>query len=175
MQEQAPAAPRRVRNTGRRVRKVGLICGGVLATASLAACSGTVGSPLSKPGRAPACTVITRLDQIANSVARADVHDPDTFKATLDSAVREYVKSVRQLRAVAPADLGPGLQRVEADVQQYRFDAALTDRSELDSYAARTCGRVVQSVAPGVSTTVGSTAVGANAGANTATTQKGTR
>ena len=157
------------------MRKIGLICGCILATAILAACSGTVGSPLSKPGRAPACSVITRLDQIANSVARADVHDPDTFKATLDSAVRAYVKSVRQLRAVAPANLGPDLERVEADVQQYRFDAALTDRAELDSYAARTCGRVVQSVVSGASTTVGSTAAGASGGAGTATTQKGTR
>jgi hypothetical protein len=74
------------------------------------------------------------------------VRDPDTFKKTLSTAAHEYVSNVRELAAVAPAELQAGLQRVEADVQQYRFDAALTDRAELDAYAQRTCGRVVGTV-----------------------------
>jgi len=160
----------RVSTATRRVRNLGLISACMLVAASLGACSGTVGSDSSRSGGAPACSFIARLDAIANSVARADVHDPVAFKATLDRAVSEYVKSVRRLRAVAPVNLRAGLERVEADVQQYRFDAALTDRAALDSYAARTCGRVVH----GVTTTSGSTVVGAGPAANTRTTQKGT-
>ena len=101
----------------------------------------TGGSKSTKANTPSACSYVGKLDAIASRVANADVHDPDTFKKTLDTAVHEYVTNVRELRAVAPADLSAGLQRVEADVQQYRFDAALTDRAALDSYAARTCGR----------------------------------
>ena len=88
-------------------------------------------------------TFVAKLDEIAGAVKRANVRDPDTFKKTLDSAVHEYIANVRELRAVVPVELHSGLDRVEADVQQYRFDAALTDRGPLDAYAARTCGRVV--------------------------------
>ncbi len=85
------------------------------------------------------------------------MHQPDEFKKTLDTAVHDYVANVRELRAVAPADLRGELERVEADVQQYRFDAALADRAALDSYAARTCDRAVQPLTPttGSVTTVG--------------------
>ncbi len=59
--------------------------------------------------------------------------------------MNDYVSNVRRLRAIAPTDLSASLQRVEADVQQLRFDAAVTDRAPLDAYAARTCGRVASS------------------------------
>ena len=93
-------------------------------------------------GRPSACTFVAKLDEIANTVKRADVHDPVAFKKTLDSAVHAYVTNVRELRAVAPVELQPRPGAVEADVQQFRFDAAATDRAPLDAYAARTCGRV---------------------------------
>ena len=127
------------------------IAGVLLVPFLLGACGRVTGESKSTKTNTPsACSYVTKLDDIARRVANADVHDPDTFKKTLDTAVHEYVTNVRELRAVAPADLSAGLQRVEADVQQYRFDAALTDRAALDSYAARTCGRS----APSTSTTV---------------------
>jgi hypothetical protein len=117
--------------------------GALLVPVMLGSCSGTGRSKSSSSARPSACTFVAKLDDIANAVKRADVHDPDAFKKTLDSAVHEYVANVRELRAVAPVELNAGLDRVEADVQQYRFDAALTDRVPLDAYAARTCGRTV--------------------------------
>jgi hypothetical protein len=128
------------------------ILGVFLVPMLLASCSGGGGggsSPAaSASGRAPACAFIAKLDVIANAVAQADVHDPDTFNKTLATAVRDYVTNVRGLKAVAPTDLKTSLDRVQADVQQYRFTAALTDRAALDAYASRTCGRVVQAITP---------------------------
>ena len=121
------------------------IAGALLVPLFLGSCSG-IGrskSPSSSSARPAACTFVAKLDEIAGAVKRANVRDPDTFKKTLDSAVHEYIANVRELRAVVPVELHSGLDRVEADVQQYRFDAALTDRGPLDAYAARTCGRVV--------------------------------
>jgi hypothetical protein len=118
----------------------------MLLVPALASCSGVTGSKTGAPSRPSTCTYVAKLDDIANTVARADVHDPVVFKQTLATAVSQYVTNVRELRAVAPVELHPGLDRVESDVQQFRFDAALTDRAELDAYAARTCGRVVGTV-----------------------------
>ena len=67
--------------------------------------------------------------------------DPTKFTHQLDDAVGEYVTTLRQLSAQAPARLRPGLDRVSADVQQYRFADARTDRADLDDYAATACGR----------------------------------
>jgi hypothetical protein len=120
---------------------------GPLLLVAAAGCSHVTGSKSSKSNDSPACTYVAKLDAIADSVARADVHDPDKFKATMAAAVRDYVTNVRELRDVAPANLHAGLVRVEADVEQLRFDAALTDRAELDAYAARACGRVAASPA----------------------------
>jgi hypothetical protein len=106
----------------------------------LAAC-GATGSKSSGSGHSTACAFVAKLDEIATSVARADVHDPVEFRKTLDNAVHDYVNNVKSLRAVAPTELHASLDRVSADVQQYRFDAALADRAELDAYAERTCER----------------------------------
>jgi hypothetical protein len=115
----------------------------VIAAMIAAGCSKVSGgSKTPAAGKPSTCAFIAKLDTIANTVAKADVHNPDTFEATLQTAVNDYVANVRQLRAVAPTDLTASLERVEADVQQLRFDAAVTDRAPLDAYAARTCGRV---------------------------------
>jgi hypothetical protein len=135
----------------RRLRVAGLM----VVAVSAAGCSHVTGSKSTKDGKPLPCTFITELDQIANTVATADVRNPDTFQKTLDAAVRDYVANVHDLRAIAPQDLRAGLTRVEADVQQYRFDAARTDRVALDAYAARSCGRVTHSAStvPGTGTT----------------------
>ncbi len=134
------------------------IVGVLIFVVTLASCGSSGGSKSSKSAHPSACSFVSKLDDIANSVARADVHDPTTFKKTLDDAAHSYVANVRELRAVAPVELRSGLARVEADVQQYRFDAALTDRAALDAYAARPCGRVVTAA----TTTTTSVATGAS-------------
>jgi hypothetical protein len=124
------------------------LAGALLVVVIAAGCSKVSGgSKNPASGRPATCTFIAKLDSIATTVAKANVHDPETFNATLQTAVNDYVSNVRQLRAIAPADLTSSLQRVEADVQQLRFDAAATDRAPLDAYAARTCGRVASSAA----------------------------
>ena len=133
----------------RRPRIAALVCMPLALAAVLSSCGRVTGGSKSTKASTPsACTYVAKLDTIATTVANADVHQPDTFKKTLDTAVHDYVANVRQLRAVAPSDLSVGLQRIESDVQQYRFDAALADRAELDSYAARTCGRTVRPLTP---------------------------
>jgi hypothetical protein len=142
----------------RRLRIAGLVCVPLALAVGLSSCGRVSGGSKSTKTSTPsACSYVAKLDTIATTVANADVHRPDAFKKTLDTAVHDYVANVRELRAVAPADLSDGLQRVEADVQQYRFDAALADRAALDSYAARTCGRTVQPLTPtsGSAPTVG--------------------
>jgi len=146
---------------------------GVLVVVIVAAgCSQVTGSKSTKSGRPPTCNLIAKLDEIANRVAQADVHDPDAFEKTLSTAVSEYVTNVRELQAVAPIALHDGLTRVEADVTQLRFDAALTDRGELDAYAARTCGRVAGTATTISGPTTGATTVGTTGvtGAGTPTT-----
>jgi len=145
------------------------ILGVLLVVVVAAGCSHVTGSKSTKSGRPPACDLIAKLDEVADRVARADVHDPDAFEKTLVTAVSEYVTNVRELQAVAPIALHDGLTRVEADVTQLRFDAALTDRGELDAYAARTCGRVA-----GTGTTTGGPTIGATTGGTTGVTVAGT-
>ena len=124
---------------------------------SIAACSsgggGGSGSTTSSKSAKPGCATIAKLDEIARAVGQADVHDPATFNKTFVTAVQAYVTNLRKLRGELPPALGSGLDKVEADVQQYRFDAALTDRAPLDAYASRTCGRVAQ---PLTTTTIAS-------------------
>jgi hypothetical protein len=88
-----------------------------------------------------ACALIAKLDDTAATVARADVSDPATFKKTLDTAVAQYLATLRSLRSRMPADAQRSVDRVIADVQQLRFDDARTDRGELNDYAERKCGR----------------------------------
>jgi hypothetical protein len=118
---------------------------GVLVAAVIgAACSGGGGgSKATTPSRPAACAYVTKLDQIADAVATANVDDPDTFNATLETAVTEYVANVQALQRVAPTSLHASLELVAADVQQHRFAAAATDRADLDTYAQRECGRAV--------------------------------
>src|SRR5450755_1609541 len=124
----APTGERRRRGLGRRIAATVAL----VVIALTAGCSKVTGSKSSTTGKPAACTYVAKLDVIASTVAKADVQDPDAFNTTLQRAVQDYVANVRLLRAAAPADLSPTLERVEADVQQLRFDAAVTDRAPLD-------------------------------------------
>jgi hypothetical protein len=161
--------PVRTRAATRRRWSVAAI---VLVPVVVASCSRSGGAAKSSTsGRPAACTYVAKLDAIAASVARANVQDPTAFKATLATAVAEYVADVKALKAVAPADLDASLDLVAGDVQQFRFDAALTDRTQLDAYAARECGRV--GVTPTTAPLVTSTTSGAPNGATTTTNALG--
>jgi len=118
------------------------------AVVLLAACGVTGGSKSSGSDHREACAYVAKLDEIATGVAQADVHDPVEFKKTLDAAVHDYVTNVKSLQGVAPSELHASLDRVKADVQQYRFSAAVTDRADLDAYAARACGRTPAGASP---------------------------
>ncbi len=124
----------------------------VLVAAAAAGCGGGGGtsSATGSGGSRSACTLVSRLDTVAAGVRTARVDDPAAFKRTLDDAVTRYRDTLRELRSVAPATLGSTLERVEADVSEYRFEAARLDRTPLDAYAQRECGRPI----PGTPTTV---------------------
>ena len=160
----------------KRARDIGRLSatGMSVALVLLAGCSKVTGSKSSTPGKPVACTYVAKLDTIADTVAKADVGDPDRFNQTLQTAVQDYVANVRLLQTSAPADLSASLARVAADVQQFRFDAAATDRAPLDAYAARSCGRVGASVpsssAPVVTGTTADPVSTAPSGPTTTTT-----
>jgi hypothetical protein len=90
-------------------------------------------------GRA-GCALVADLDDTAALVARSDVSDPDRFKTTLDSAVTHYVQTARSLRGLVPVDVQSSVDRVTADVQQFRFKDAQVDGAALQNYATHTCG-----------------------------------
>ena len=119
----------------------------VLAVLAANGCSG--GSKKSGPGGKPAsCALIADLDTTVASVAKADVSDPDAFNATLNTAIKKYVATVRQLKAVTPASLQSDLDRLIAAVDQERFGDASDARAALDEYALTTCGRPLPTIAP---------------------------
>jgi outer membrane murein-binding lipoprotein Lpp len=146
-----------VRKRARRAATGLVIAPAIVAPLLLAGCSVTR-SKSSGSDHGAACALVAKLDEIATGVASADVHDPDAFKKTLDTAVQDYVTNVKSLRAVAPTELHATLDRVESDVQQYRFSAAVSDGADLDAYAARTCGLapagVTSTTGPGSTTSV---------------------
>ncbi len=149
------------------VKRVGGLLAIVLLVAALAGCSG--GGAKAKGTNAnstPACPLVARLDTIANNIKSVSIADPVASKRALSTAVDQYVATVHQLRAVAPTELRADLERVEADVQQYRFADARVDRASLDSYAARVCHRTVSTV----TSTLAPTTTLAPSGASTTTT-----
>jgi hypothetical protein len=111
----------------------------VLVAAAAACSSGSGDAATGNVGNA--CVLITRLDDTAATVARANVADPAAFKRTLDNAVKRYVDTIDALRPLVPLPVQGSLDRLAADVQQRRFDDAAADRAPLDAYATTACGR----------------------------------
>lgn len=85
------------------------------------------------------CALMTRLDETGKTVARADVHDPARFERALDGAVKQYTEITRELRRVVPSDLRDDVERLQAAVEQYRFNDAVDDHAALEAYATREC------------------------------------
>jgi len=133
----------------------------VCVVACLGACSGSssAGNQGTATKESP-CPLVAQLDQTAATVARVDVSDPAAFQLTLAAAVDRYVATVRALKRVAPENLRPDLDRMEAAVHQYRFEDAASARASLDAFAAGVCG---------------ARAPGASAGSNTVSTTTAAR
>ena len=107
---------------------------------AVASCSGNSGAqPFAK---APACALLAKLAQTGQTVQNADVSDPAAFQATLQTAVKSYVRTARQLRSAVPARLSSDVDRMIAAVSESRFDDAAAARSDIDAYARSACKAV---------------------------------
>jgi hypothetical protein len=120
--------------------------GGVLVVlvGVLGACNGGGGASASRdagPDGDPraVCTLMRRLAETGDAVARANVQDPATFGKTLERAVERYARIASDLQRVVPEDLRDEVERLEAAVTQYRFGDAVDDHAALDAYAQREC------------------------------------
>ena len=90
-------------------------------------------------GAAPACPLLADLAQTGQTVARADVADPDAFDATMHEATKAYVRTAEKLRDAVPENLKVDVDRMIAAAQQQRFADANTARSRIDAYARAHC------------------------------------
>ncbi len=90
-------------------------------------------------GAAPACPLLADLAQTGQTVARADVSDPDAFDATMRDATKAYVRTAKKLRGAVPADLKVDVDRMITAAQQQRYADATAARARIDAYARRNC------------------------------------
>ena len=105
----------------------------------LGACSG--GSSRGLPHTStPACPLLAQLARTGQTVARADVADPEKFDATLNTAVADYVRIAHRLEVVVPLRLRSDVAKLETAAQQHRFTDAATLRAGIDDYARSKCG-----------------------------------
>jgi hypothetical protein len=107
-------------------------------TIALAACSSGGGS--ANPfGAAAACPILARLAQAGQTVAHANVSDPEAFETTLRTAVANYVRAAQGLRRAVPARLRHDVDRMIAAAQRRRFSDAADARNAIDAYARSEC------------------------------------
>jgi hypothetical protein len=120
----------------------------VLAVAAAAVALGAAGCNGGSGGAAVAgvgsgteamCALMARLDETGKTVASADVQDPARFSRALAGAVKQYTEITRDLRRVVPDDLRDDVERLQAAVEQYRFNDAVDDHAALEAYATREC------------------------------------
>jgi hypothetical protein len=105
----------------------------------LAACSLGGGGASNPYGASPACPLLAQLARTGQTVARADVSDPDKFDTTLSAAVTKYVRTANKLRDAVPEHLRGDVERMIAAVEHRRFADAATERAAIDSFARSTC------------------------------------
>jgi hypothetical protein len=113
------------------------VAGVVLISIALVSCSGTeAAQPFAKK---PACALLARLAQTGQTVQNSDVSDPAAFQATLQTAVKSYVRTATQLRAAVPARLAGDVDRMIAAVRADHFSDAAAARADIDAYARSNC------------------------------------
>ena len=107
-------------------------------TITLTACSDG-GSSAGPFGAAAACPILARLARTGQTVAHANVSDPEAFEATLQTAVANYVRAAQGLRRAVPPRLRDDVDRMIAAAQQRRFSDAADARNTIDAYARSEC------------------------------------
>src|SRR5262249_32765552 len=117
-----------------------------------AACS-SGGGVHTASSKAQVCALIGDLDHSAQAFAATDVSDPEQFHTALSGAVDRYTATVRKFRALVPKASQPNLDRLEAAVDQYRFDEAVTARRALETDSATRCPSTVPTNASTTTTT----------------------
>jgi hypothetical protein len=106
---------------------------------ALAGCGGGGGGASNPYGKAPACPLLAELARTGQTVERADVSDPNTFDATLETAVSRYVETATKLRGAVPKHLQPDVQRMISAVRRKQFADAVSARTDIDDYAHAHC------------------------------------
>ena len=115
-----------------------VVAGIVGLSVALAGCSG--GSTALKPfGPAPACPLLAQLAVTGQTVATANVSDPDAFDATMRAAVASYVRTAKVLRTTVPVNLRGDVDRMIAAARAHRFADAETARDAIDEYEKAAC------------------------------------
>jgi hypothetical protein len=112
----------------------------------VAACSS--GGASNRESKDEVCELVADLGDAGDAVAAADVADPESFRRALDDAVTRYVETVRKLRPLVPERLRDDLDHLEAAVEQYDFDEALTARRALAADEATACASATTSTQP---------------------------
>ena len=105
----------------------------------LAGCSDGGGRAASAAATTSACPLLAQLAATGETVAHADIADPDKFDATLKTAVTDYVRTARRLQAVVPLSLRSDVADLENAARHYRFDDATAARASIDAYARSKC------------------------------------
>jgi|1185.fasta_scaffold709739_2 hypothetical protein len=85
------------------------------------------------------CPLLVELARTGQTVARADISDPNTFDATLQSAVTQYVATATKLRVAVPGHLQGDVERMIAAARRQRFADAVRARTNIDRYARAHC------------------------------------
>ena len=90
-------------------------------------------------GSAPACPLIADLARTGQTVAQADVSDPDAFDATMRDATKAYLSTAKKLRGAVPANLEADVDRMITAAERQRFSDATAARARIDAYARANC------------------------------------
>jgi uncharacterized protein YbjT (DUF2867 family) len=112
-----------------------VVAGILLVAFALAGCGGK-GNPY---GAAPACPLLADLARTGQTVAQADVSDPDAFDATMRDATKAYLSTAKKLRDAVPANLEGDVDRMITAAEQQRFADATAARARVDAYARANC------------------------------------
>ena len=108
-----------------------VVLGAVIASS---ACSGGGDVATTSP-----CPLLARLARTGETVAAADVTDPEAFDTTLRAAVTDYVRMAKRLRTAVPLRLRADVERILAAAEQHRFADASSARDDIDAYARDKC------------------------------------
>ncbi len=118
------------------------------ALPALAACSGDDDGIGDVATEEVACPLMERLRSSGETVASADLSDPEAFDRALDDAVADYLSTLDSLAEVVPENLQGDLATLRSSVEQLRFDDAVASRAALDQWIDGRCDSYTTSTAP---------------------------